>query len=120
MKTTNVIPFLLERGHPTMPKTILSQSILLFVSILTNGLVENLIGLLTMLTIPVKADHGRCLHSKLTGLPVLHILGLNVSLKSSPFHEFDMYYSDLRFLTWKTDLVCNSENFNGFPVKVHV
>ena len=81
-KMANAIQILLEIGHPTMPKTILSQSILLFVSILTNGLVENLIGLLTMLTIPVKADHGRCLHSKLTGLPVLHILGLNVRLKS--------------------------------------
>ena len=78
-RTMSVTPSPTEKGLPTMPRTISSPSIPLYISILTNGLEENLIGLLTMLTIPVRADHGRCLHSKLTELPALHTLGLNVS-----------------------------------------
>ena len=82
-RTTNATQSLLESGHPTMPRTISNLSIPLYISILTNGLVENLIGLLTMLTIRVRAGHGKCLHSKLTELQALHTSGSNVSKKKN-------------------------------------
>ena len=91
----SVTPSPTEKGLPTMPRTISSPSIPLYISILTNGLEENLIGLLTMLTIPVRADHGRCLHSKLTELPALHTLGLNVSRILTMYIQHYRYFEGL-------------------------